>query len=94
MKVLKHGDLSDQIKITHIERYKLTCPKCGCEFVADWKEASSMEKTINNPKITFKCPDCGTETKTTRMGIGLYEYQSEDYITEMLKIKSNESKES
>lgn len=63
MKIIKSG--KEKPENSYVERYHIKC-NCGCVYECDWTEASKMEKSMNNAKIWFKCPECGEHTVTTR----------------------------
>jgi hypothetical protein len=52
--------------IKHGSRYKgpvtLTCPKCGCEFIAEPKDTTCVKMNHNGTITTIiKCPECYEE---------------------------------
>jgi len=77
MEVLQHGSVVEPKKNESVEKYKLTCPKCGCVFIADIKEAVTIDKTIKDAKAGFICPECSVKVETTRMNpFTLCEYKN------------------
>ena len=69
MEILKHKKENNQ----YVEKYKLNC-SCGCEFVCDWNENEAIEKSLQNAKMWFKCPECSKTLVITRMDYHLIEY--------------------
>lgn len=58
MKILKHGKFKRQYFI---------CPRCGCEFLPDFKEY--MAHFSQNGKLEWFssiCPECGCETESSK----------------------------
>lgn len=53
IKIKKHGNMD------LIPKYKMICPRCGCEFTCNDSDVKDITLFDREPAIGFiNCPDC------------------------------------
>lgn len=63
MKIIKHGNP----KVLEKVNQRFMCPRCGCEFVANWDEYEETMKVSLGVSYWRECvcPDCGRRCNLT-----------------------------